>query len=374
MPYDSSSLSSNAEEEALIALSLVPGLGPGRIRLLLAHFGSATAILQASTVELCRVNGIGKHLAQQLHQAVDPHQVDKQLLRAQHTEATLIPYWSPAYPPLLHEIDTPPLFLWSRGTLLSADQKSIAIVGTRRATTYGKDLAYSFAQELTQHGFTIVSGLAYGIDVSAHKGALDAGGRTLAVLGSGVDRIYPTAHISLAQRIIKQGALLSEFPLGTSPEAPNFPRRNRIIAGMTLGTLVIEAHETGGALITARLALTYNREVFTIPCPLHYPSGKGNHQLIRQGVAQLVTTTEEILEELAPEWHPPSTSTPELLPSLTAIEQTLYEALTTDPIPLDTLCDRTQVDPSTALVYLLNLEFKGLIRQMAGKQFYRIHS
>ncbi|GIV59836.1 DNA-processing protein DprA [Rhodocaloribacter litoris] len=361
------------EKEALVALSMAPGVGPGRIRSLVARFGSAAAALQAPARVLATVPGIGPQTAAAVA-AFDGHAaVTEQFERAERVDATLVTAWDPAFPPLLREIYDPPAFLWVRGTLAEADAKAIAIVGTRRATAYGKQVAYDFAAGLARHGFTVVSGLAYGIDAAAHRGALEAGGRTLAVLGSGVDRIYPARHARLAQAIIEQGALLSEYALGAAPDAPNFPRRNRLISGLTRGTLVVEAFETGGALITARLALEQNREVFAVPSPVHSRAGVGSNRLIQQGYARLVLSVEDMLAELGLILdEPPDEPAPVPPPALDPLERRLYDALDdTTPVHIDTLCTRTGLDPSTALVYLLNLEFKGLVRQMAGKQFFR---
>jgi len=360
-----------AEElRALVALTLVPGVGPGRIRALLARFGSAQAALHAPIAALVQVPGIGMQTARRIAAFDDWDAVDAQFERAERVGATLIPAWDERFPPLLRQIYDPPALLWLRGELTPADDNAVAIVGTRRPTDYGLRTARQFAAALAREGVTVVSGLAYGIDAAAHRGALEAGGRTLAVLGSGVDRIYPSRHERLARAIMAQGALLSEFPLGAAPDAPNFPRRNRLISGLARAVLIVEAYETGGALITARLALEQNREVLAIPGALHNPASAGTNRLIRDSLARLVCSPEDVLEALglgrvsvAPEPPPPP---------LSGLERQLYDALEPEPIHIDVLCERTGLDPSTALVYLLQLEFKGLVRQLAGKQFYRL--
>lgn len=363
-----------AERRALVALSLVPGVGPGRIRSLLARFGTAEAVLHASANLLAQTDGVGPQTARAIR-AFDGHAaVEEQLRRAEQTGATLVAAWDERFPPLLRQIYDPPAFLWMRGDLKPEDGRAVAIVGTRRCTEYGRQQARRFAADLVAQGFTIVSGLAYGIDAAAHEAALEAGGRTVAVLGSGADHIYPSRHARMAHQIIEgRGAVVSEYALGAKPDAPNFPRRNRIISGMTLGTLVVEAHETGGALITARLATEQNREVFAVPSPVHSRAGVGTGHLIQRGHAKLVLGAEDILEELgvealspgAPQEAPPP-------PDLNAVEARLLDALEAEPVHLDALCQKTDLDPSDALVYLLSLEFKGLVRQMAGKQFYRV--
>lgn len=366
-----------AEQRALIALSQVPGVGPTRLRALLAAFDSAEAVMNASMGALSQVPDVGSKTARAIRAFGDFDAVDAQLDRAERVGAYLLPTWDARYPELLRHIYDPPPFLWVRGRMLPQDNRALAIVGTRRASDYGRRLAEEFAYELGQRGFTIVSGLAYGIDAAAHRGALRAGARTLAILGSGVDRIYPSRHTQLARDIVEgdQGALVSEFPLGAEPDAANFPRRNRIISGMAHGTLVAEAYETGGALITARLAVEQNREVFALPSPVHSASGEGANRLIQRGHAKLVLTVEDILDELGvapPAEEDGASSSPEPPPSLNGVEQTLYEVLGPEPMQIEVICDQTGLDPSTALVYLLSLEFKGLVRQMAGKQFYRL--
>ncbi|NNF59333.1 MAG: DNA-protecting protein DprA, partial [Rhodothermaceae bacterium] len=221
-------------------------------------------------------------------------------------------------------------------------------------------------------GFTVVSGLAYGIDAVAHRAALEAGGRTIAVLGSGVDRIYPSRNSGLVRQILEndQGAVVSEFPLGTAPDATNFPRRNRIIAGLSRGTLVVEARATGGALITAYEALEQNREVFAVPASV-FTETEGTNRLIQRGHAALVTSVEDLLREVGGTFETAAPPEPEAPADLNRVEQKLYDALTTEPVHLDTLCAQTGLDSPSALVYLLNLEFRGLVRQLAGKQFFR---
>lgn len=250
------------------------------------------------------------------------------------------------------------------------------IVGTRRCTDYGRAQAHHFASALARRGFTIVSGLAYGIDAAAHKGALDAGGRTVAVLGSGVGRIYPQKHTGLARRIAKNGAVLSEYALEAEPDAPNFPERNRILSGVALGTLVVESYSEGGSLITARLALEQNREVFAVPGAINKDSSRGTNRLIQRGHAKLVLDVDDLLEELpqvVPEKREETDtdSSQDPLEDLTGEKKRLYESLGDTPVHIDTLCEETGLDPSTALVHLLELEFNGFVRQMAGKQFYR---
>ena len=359
-----------AEGRALIGLSLVPGVGPGRIRAVLARFRSAVRAMKASPRALAEVPGIGPQTAQAIAAFDGARVAEEQLRRAEQVGAWLLPLWDVRFPRLLQQIYDPPAFLWVRGNLVPEDERAVAIVGTRRATEYGRGAAHDLAQALAERGLTVVSGLAYGIDGAAHRGALvPPSGRTLTVLGSGVDRIYPARHTRLAEAIEERGAVLSEYPMGAAPDAPNFPRRNRIVSGLALGTLVVEAFEKGGALITARLALEQNREVFAIPSAIQSRAGAGANRLIQRGHAKLVLSADDVLDELglAPSEAPPSAPPQDLGP----IEQKLYDALGSEPVHIDALCAATGLDASTALVYLLSLEFKGLVRQMAGKQFYR---
>jgi DNA processing protein len=359
------------ERWALVALSLVPGVGPGRIRKLVSRFGTATAVLGASSRALAEVPGIGPQTAGAILSFDAYRRVADQFERAERAGATLTVLSDDAYPRLLREIYDPPTFLWTRGVLTTADTPAIAVVGTRRATEYGRHVAQTFAAELALLGVSVISGLAFGIDAAAHRGALSGGGVTVAVLGSGVDRIYPGRHTGLARSIEARGAVVSEYPMGAEPDAPNFPRRNRIISGAAHGTLVVEAYEKGGALITARMALEQNREVFAVPSPINSKAGEGSNYLIQQGYAKLVRSVDEVLEELAHTGMLPPAPARPAPPPLRPEEQRLHDVLEASPQHIDRLCQKTGLDPSSALVHLLSLEFKGMVRQMAGKQFCR---
>lgn len=374
-----SDLDQPEERRALLALSLVSGVGPHRLRALLAHFGTPSSVFRASRSALLQVEDVGTQTAEAILTFDDHTAVEREMERAEQFDASLLPPWADAFPSRLREIYDPPAFLWMRGDLRPDEGPMITIVGTRRCTEYGRAQAHHFASVLARQGFTIVSGLAYGIDAAAHKGALDAGGRTVAVLGSGVGRIYPQKHTGLARRIADDGAVLSEYALEADPDASNFPERNRILSGMALGTLVVESFSEGGALITARLALEQNREVFAVPGAITKDSSRGTNRLIQRGHAKLVLEVDDLLEELPqiasdPESdpddaEPASPSVP--VDELSEEQKRLYEALTDTPEHIDVLCEKTGLDPSTALVHLLDLEFKGHVRQMAGKQFYR---
>ena len=357
------------EQRALVALSMTPGVGPGRIRVLLSRLGGAAAALRASRRRLEQIAGIGPATAEAISRFNGWAAVDEQFARADACGAWLLAAWDERYPALLREIYDPPALLWVRGDI-APDEPALAMVGTRRATDYGRRVTAEIAGGLVEAGYAVVSGLAYGIDAAAHQAALDAGGRTIAVLGSGVDRVYPSRHIGMARRIAEgQGAVISEYPLGAAPDAANFPRRNRIISGLASGVVVTEAFPGGGALITARVANEQNREVFAVPHAWNARAGEGCNQLIQKGYAKLVMRVADMLEEVDPAQHARPPAAPPA--DLNEIEQRLYDALTSSPVHIDTLCAAAGVDASSALVYLLSLEFKGLVTQMAGMQFLR---
>ncbi|MEM6645035.1 MAG: DNA-processing protein DprA [Bacteroidota bacterium] len=366
------------ERKALLALSQVKGLGTHRVRALLAVFGSAKAVLFAKQEQLASAAHVGPQSAAAIAAFDAWDDVEAQLAAAERIDATMVTCWDDTYPESLQRIYDPPLLFWYLGNTEAVQQPSIAIVGTRRATDYGVRVAEEFAEALAGHGYTIVSGLAYGIDTSAHRGAL-RGGQTVAVMGTGIDRVYPARNRELARAIAQQGGLLTEYLPGTKPDAPNFPKRNRIISGLTLGTIVVEAFEKGGALITARTALEQNREVFAVPGSIYSVASAGTHKLIREGHAKLIGTVDDVLAEF-PDYQKPTTeqdaaaARPDPAADLTGVEQALYNVITVDPLHIDAICEKAAVDASTALVYLLSLEFKGLVRQLAGKQFYRVHA
>jgi len=293
--------------------------------------------------------------------------------RVERHKMRLISFWDEEYPDLLRKIYDPPVLLFVRGAILRDDERALAIVGTRDATIYGERIAESIGRELARLGVTVVSGLARGIDTIAHRSVVQAKGRTIAVIGSGLDIPYPPENKGLMDTIAETGAVLSEFPLGTNPDAPNFPKRNRIISGLSLGTVVVESAEDGGAMITASTALDQNREVFAVPGPVTEKRSRGTNSLIRDGRAKLILSVDDILIELGSRLGTGSESTPHKLPpiDLTLFEQSLYDLLSDDPVHIDLLAERADTNTSDALVHLLSLEFKGLVRQLPGKQFVR---
>lgn len=349
----------------------MPGIGAGRIRAVVEALGSASAAFELEDHRLRQIAGIGAGTVRAIRSFDRFEEVTSQLRKAERVGARLVSLTNSSYPKLLREIYDPPAFLWVRGTLAETDRAAIAVVGTRRPTEYGRRAAQYFATELARCGVTIVSGLAHGIDAVAHRAALESRGRTIAVLGSGVDRIYPGSHHRLTKEIIQSGAVISEQAMGAEPDAPNFPRRNRIISGLALGTLVIEAFDTGGALITAHLALEQNREVFAVPHTIENAAGVGVNRLIRDSGAKLVQDVGDILEEVGLSGRDIAERTTAELERLTPAEQQIYNLIGSEPIHVDTLCRRLDMDPSIMLVHLLGLEFKQYVRQLPGKLFVR---
>ncbi len=284
--------------ERLILLNLVPEVGSVRLRRLLELFGDLDRLWKASIEELRQVEGIGPSLAQRIAAGRQSSELlDRELTLARQQGVEIVTLEDPGYPQPLRSIFDPPLALYIRGVLVPDDQTAVGIVGARRASLYGAQCAERLGYDLALRGVTIVSGLARGIDGAAHRGALKALGRTLAVLGSGLGRIYPPEHQMLAEQIAGQGALISEYPMELPPLPHNFPRRNRLISGLSLGVIVVEATPRSGALITADCALEQGREVFAVPGPVTAPTSQGTHGLLKQG-ACLVTSVEDVLEEL----------------------------------------------------------------------------
>jgi DNA processing protein len=363
---------------AWLTLKSVPGIGNLLFKRLLNRFGQPERILNASPDELASVPGISPRLARM----IISHRIPEALIR--DTEAALsrgcriLTLSDPDYPALLREIPDPPPIMYVRGTL--PDRPGLAVVGSRGASSYGLSNARTLADGLARAGFVVVSGLARGIDTAAHEGALAAGGPTVAVLGNGLSGIYPPENIRLADRIVDNGALVSEFPFFTAPEPRNFPMRNRIISGMTLGTLVVEAAQKSGSLITARLAAEQNREVFAVPGSIRSFKSTGTHSLLKQG-AKLVESLDDILEELPRVYQTEAASTqsPETFVqgldvlkkkfSLDFNDLSVLKVLDSYPVHIDDILDKISVEPGLLSGILLKLELLGLVDQSPGKQF-----
>jgi len=360
------------ELAAWLRLLLTPGLGRTTARQLLAAFGLPEAIWARSPDSWDGV--VEPPLAKAMAQPPEGFEATlsaHERWLAQDGARHVLTLADPRYPASLLDTADPPLMLFVHGRLESLSHpQRLAVVGSRNPTPQGAQNAEAFAQSLAASGLCIVSGLALGVDGAAHEGALRAGGLTLAVVGTGLDRVYPSRHRDLAHRIVAHGALLSEYPLGTPPLAQNFPQRNRVIAGLSMGTLVVEAALQSGSLITARLASEQGREVFAIPGSIHSPQSRGCHALIRQG-AKLVESAQDVLEELR--LADPATRTEgNPLTRSAGTESQLLDALGHDPVSLDTLLARTGLPTSALQAQLLELELQGLVARLPGGLLQRV--
>jgi DNA processing protein len=349
-----------------IGFHLTPGVGAARIGRLVERFGSVEAAWKASAREL-HAAGIPHDVAAALERSRAVIDLDRELHRLEAHDTTALTLDDERYPRLLRHISSPPPVLYVRGTLLPDDDLAIGIVGTRRASGYGTDMAARISGDLASAGVTVVSGLALGIDTMAHRAALDAGGRTIAVFGCGLDTIYPPRNRQLAERIVEHGALVSEYPLGTRPDARNFPVRNRIISGLSRGVLVVEAPLRSGALITTSFAADQGRDVFAVPGSALSAASAGSHALIRDG-AILVTSADHILEHLDVERASAQTQTRMLLPD-TPAERILYAIVGAESRHIDELCHESGLTIHETSGTLLAMELKGLVRQ-TGAQYY----
>jgi len=360
----------------LLRLTMVPGVGPQMSRILLERFGSAGRVLSASRTELCATDGVGAKLAEKIMRAREDDDAVAELALCQRSGVRIIARDDPEYPPALQNIPDPPSLLYLKGRLEPRDQIAIALVGSRRCTPYGARIAERLAGALARTGFTVVSGLARGIDAAAHRGAIKAGGRSIAVLANGLASVYPPEHEDLARALVEAGGLLSEMPMRQDPLAGLFTQRNRIISGISLGVVVVEATPRSGSLSTARHAVEQNREVFAVPGPADSLSSRGCHRLIRDG-ARLVETVDDILEELGPltgeirtdPGLPPVRHPAEL--ALTDLERSLLGHLDDQPTGVDDLIGRTGMTAGQVLATLSVLEVKHLVKRVAGLRFVR---
>ncbi|MFO7838146.1 MAG: DNA-processing protein DprA [Desulfosalsimonadaceae bacterium] len=355
-----------------LALKYVPGVGDCLYKNLLERFGSPALVFKASGEELSAVEGISRRAAEAIMAGPPSVAVNAELCRVRQHGCRIIPYSHEDYPPLLREIPDPPPLLYVTGRL-AGSMPAVSIVGSRKATRYGKDMARSLASDLAGRGIAVVSGLARGIDTAAHEGAVSAAGQTVAVLGSGLSMLYPAENRRLAERISECGAVVSEFSMQEEPNAYNFPKRNRIISGMCHGTVVVEAAAKSGSLITARLAGEQGREVFAVPGNINSRTSQGAHNLLKQG-ARLVTSAEDVIEEF-PHLFLKSQEIRDRDPNgnsrgeLTDEETRVYELLEPYPVHIDWLQSRLGMDTGRIAAVLLNLEIKGLAVQLPGKYF-----
>lgn len=362
--------------EALIALNMIEHVGPVRVRQLLEQFGDPAAILRASRHELMAVRSIGAEVADTIASWEQNVDLAGELKRIDEFGCHVVTQEDDAYPELLRQIYDPPIVLYVKGELRSADKNGVAIVGSRQTTHYGIEVARKFGYQLGYVGVTVVSGGARGIDTAAHQGTLSAKGRTIAVLGTGINIVFPPENRELFERIAASGAVISQYPFNRSADKQSFAIRNRIVAGMTLGTVVVEANLTSGALITSNFATEYGRQVFAVPGRIDSPRSKGCHELIKKG-AKLCEGAEDILSEfeyLFPSSNrPPAPNETGILPALALSdhEQRVYDALTSEPAPMDEVIRHSGLPASTVSVSLLSLEMKRIVRQMPGKLFVR---
>jgi len=369
-----------------LRLQLTSELGPVRLRRLLARFGSIQALLSASMSALQKVEGVGPKTAESIFQARTNDAVEREIERAAEENLHFVCWEDVDFPEALRNIPDAPICIYIRGRLEPTDAVAIAIVGTRRCSHYGREQAVRFGEMLGGAGFTVISGLARGVDGHAHRGALQAGGRTIAVLGNGLGTIYPPEHQGLAEDIAQSGTLISEVPIDMQPTAENFPRRNRIIAGLALGVIVIEAGSRSGALITARLASEYNREVFAVPGRVDRPElTAGVHRLIREGEAKLITSLEDVLDELGDVGRILGTttsaattagdsrteSTAPQLATLSQEERAVFDALADEELSADSIVENTDLEMARIMSVLTALQLNGLVTQLPGNQFTR---
>ncbi|MCA9020842.1 MAG: DNA-processing protein DprA [Planctomycetaceae bacterium] len=354
----------------LIQLNLIRGVGPRIRRTLLDQFGSPVQILNAPRQELLNVPGIGTKLADAIIYREAKSTAEDELRRCRENGYQILFEDLPEYPSLLREMPDPPSLLYCNGNLLPEDELAVAIVGSRKCTHYGLQQAEKIAAALARAGITIVSGLARGIDQAAHTGALKAGGRTIAVMATGLAHIYPPEHRELAQAVASQGAIVTEFPLDQAPVAGLFPQRNRIISGFSMGVVLIEAGRKSGALHTARHAYEQGREVFAVPGRIDHPASAGCHDLIRDG-AMLVRDVDDILEGLGPAKTPVMTAqnrevhTPREL-SLSEFERDVLNLVTLEPQHLNEIVQSSELDSSRILSTLTILEMRKVVKRLPG--------
>jgi len=355
-----------------VALSRVKGLGCVSFKKLAAHFIDPTQAFSASAAELAEVPQLDHDVIDALLKFSQWDEVSEELRRAERAGARIVLFSDPNYPERLRMISDPPPFLYVKGEFKASDEKAVAIVGSRSASDYGRRVARDLCRGLASIGFTVVSGMALGIDGVAHDSALNAGGRTIAVLGCGVDRAYPPDHGKLYHRICEKGAVVSELPIGTRPMAYHFPARNRLISGLSLGVVVVEATEKSGSLITATLALEQGREVFAVPGEVGSSRSRGAHRLIRQG-AKLVESVDDIIEEIAPQLLPRrgdvAKETRQLPENASDGARKVFGLLQERALQIDEVIEASGFTPPRVSEILLELELQGYLRQLPGKRY-----
>ncbi len=353
-----------------VGFNLVKGIGAARLRLLLDYFGSVEAAWQAPA-EALQATGLSTRLVDNFLLVRSGVSLDRVWERIQMLGIDVLTWDDERYPKRLMEIDQPTPVLYVRGKLSPDDDWSVAIVGTRRITAYGRQVAEQIASVMARNGVTVISGLARGIDSVAHKSALEAGGRTLAVLGNGVDLVYPPEHRRLAESIMAQGALISDYAPGTPPDGVNFPPRNRIISGLSQAVVIVEAGDRSGALITANYAADQGRDVFAVPGNINAPQSKGTNRLIQQGAAPLLDP-QEILDALNLTQVVEHRAARAVLP-VDATEARLLNLIGQEPLHIDDICHRSDLPIDTVSATLTMLELKGMVRQVGGMNYVAVH-
>ena len=367
-----------------VGLSRVEGLGVRRAHKLISYFGSPKAAYMASLTEL-EGSGLPAAVCQSIFAQAGLEEAEKEIGEASRAGCQLISYENPSYPPLLRQIADPPLILYVKGNVQALSGHCLAIVGSRRASAYGLQAARRLARDLAERNLMIVSGLARGIDSAAHHGALEGKGKTIAVQGRGMDKVYPSENKKLAEKIAESGAVISEFPLGTGPTPENFPIRNRVISGLSLGVMVVEASEYSGSLITARLAAEHNREVFGVPGNITAAQSFGPNLLIKQGaklIAEWMDVVEEFPQEIRMQLLPSGEASDDgqrvsdsgrlFEESLTPEQKKVFEALRVDEaLFVDAILGLVALPQAQVMQVLLELEMNGLVRQLPGKNFIR---
>ncbi len=362
-----SKIDSRSNSKFWVGFTKVAGIGPARLRKLLDYFGDLEMAWQSDSGEYARA-GLDSKSIEALLTIRKRLDLDREWEKIQRAGVTILTWEDSLYPERLKHIYASPPVLYIKGQITPEDDWSIAIVGTRRATTYGKQAAEEIVAGLVANRITIVSGMARGIDSYAHHACLQDGGRTIAVLGSGVDVIYPPENAKLAHQIAENGAVVSELPLGAKPDAVNFPQRNRIVAGMTLGTVVVEGDLASGAMLTAGFALDQGREVFAVPGNIFHRTSKGTNKLIQRGAAKLVVTAQDVLEELNLTFAPQQMEMRELLPDNPA-EAAVLKALSVEPLHIDEICRASGLPIAEVSATLAMMELKGMAKQLGGMNY-----
>ena len=360
------------ELESLLILNNFPYIGSVKARFLIDYFGSAKNVLEAPIEAVGALPGFGPKILQNWKKTLEGQAWKQDLLLAERLQTDLIAYTDSRYPKQLLKIADFPLILYLRGELLPEDSRSIAVVGTRQASIYGLEMAEQISLRLAQLGFTVVSGLARGVDTAAHRGAL-AGGRTLAVIGSGLASIYPVENISLAQAIAQKGALISEFPMQAAPEKHHFPRRNRLVSGMTMGTLLVEAPQKSGAMLTAANALDQGRQLFALPGRADLFSFGGNHALIKTRKAELIESAEEIAAYFGQPLHPSSPAPSSDVRGLLGSEELhLLQQMPRQEISIDEMVEKISLPAAKLSGLLMGLVLKKMVKEYPGKIYKKL--